>query len=49
MTVLQSFDMVLLNFINNYFHNPFLDKLMVILTSLGDMGLIWILTQSTVL
>ncbi len=43
MTVIQNLDWLVLNFINNYFHNPFLDKLMIILTSLGDMGLIWII------
>lgn len=44
MTVIQSLDLVFLNFINNnFFHNSFMDKLMIILTSLGDMGLIWIL------
>jgi undecaprenyl-diphosphatase len=43
MTFIQSFDWGILNFINNYLHNPLLDKSMVMLTSLGDRGLIWIL------
>ncbi|AHF06084.1 phosphatase PAP2 family protein [Desulfitobacterium metallireducens] len=42
MNFIQSFDWGFLNFINN-FHNPFMDQLMIILTFLGNLGLIWIL------
>lgn len=40
--ILESFDNAILLFINNMLHNPVLDKLMVFITSLGNLGLIWI-------
>lgn len=40
--MIQKIDIAILEFINNNFHNPILDKLMPIITSLGDSGMIWI-------
>jgi undecaprenyl-diphosphatase len=43
MALIQQIDNNILFFIKNNMHNPILDKLMVLLTSIGNMGLIWIL------
>ena len=37
-----NFDLKILDFIAEYMHNPFLDKLMPIVTRLGSAGIIWI-------
>lgn len=42
MTILKAFDLTVLNFIYNNMHGNVLDRIMVIVTSLGDMGLVWI-------
>lgn len=43
MDILRNFDMETLNFINNNLHSPIMDKFMIIMTSIGNGGLIWIL------
>ncbi|WP_300383881.1 phosphatase PAP2 family protein [Clostridium sp.] len=43
MNILQNFDSEILKFINDNFNSPIMDKIMVIVTSLGNGGLIWIL------
>ncbi|MCF0147579.1 MAG: phosphatase PAP2 family protein, partial [Clostridium sp.] len=40
--IINNLDISILNFIRNNFSNLFMDKLMVVITSLGDRGLIWI-------
>lgn len=42
MSLIQRFDNTILLFIKNNMHNSIMDKVMVIITSLGNMGLIWI-------
>lgn len=42
MTIIKIFDLSILNFIYNNMHGYILDRLMVIVTSLGNMGLIWL-------
>lgn len=42
MSLIQKFDNTILLLIKNNMHNPIMDKVMVIITSLGNMGLIWI-------
>lgn len=39
---LQIFDMKALNYINKHWRNSFLDKLIPIITALGNLGLVWI-------
>lgn len=41
-SILQNIDLNILEIINQYIHNPVLDKIMVGLTTLGDGGLLWI-------
>lgn len=41
--MLQNFDLMLLEWISNNLHNPILDKIFIVLTTLGDNGLIWII------
>jgi undecaprenyl-diphosphatase len=41
--MIQKIDIAILQFINNNLQNPILDKLMPIITSLGDSGMIWII------
>ncbi len=41
--IINKFDISILNFIRNNFSNEFMDKLMVVITALGDRGLIWII------
>lgn len=41
-TFIQNIDNIILNFIDTMFHSPFMDKLMPIVTRLGDKGFIWI-------
>lgn len=43
MDILRNFDMETLNFINNNLHSPIMDKFMILITSIGNVGLIWIL------
>lgn len=38
----QSFDKKVLNYINMHFRNSFFDRTMPLVTSLGNLGLIWI-------
>ena len=40
--LINKLDINILHFIRNNFSNLFMDKLMVIITSLGDKGFIWI-------
>jgi len=40
--LIQNFDIGILNFINDYFHNPIMDKIMTTITSIGNAGFIWI-------
>lgn len=40
--LIQKFDVEILNFINNYCHNPIMDKIMTAITSIGNAGFIWI-------
>lgn len=42
-SLIQKFDICILTFINNNMHYPIMDKAMVIVTSLGNMGIIWII------
>lgn len=49
MTVIQQIDWIILDLIKNYFHNPFLDKVMILITSLGNIGFIWVLIASILL
>jgi undecaprenyl-diphosphatase len=41
--MIQKIDIAMLQFINNNLQNPVLDKLMPIITSLGDSGMIWVI------
>lgn len=41
--LIQRLDNSILFFINNNMHNPILDKVMVVFTSLGNNGFIWII------
>lgn len=38
----QEIDIIILNFIDRYFKSPLLDKIMTIITSLGNCGIVWI-------
>lgn len=38
-----SIDRFIIAFVQNYIHNPFLDKIMPFITWLGNIGLIWII------
>jgi len=49
MTVLKAFDLYILNFIYNNLHNYLMDRLMVAATSLGNMGLIWIIISAVLI
>lgn len=40
--LIQSIDIEILKFINDNLHNTIMDKLMIIITSIGNAGLIWI-------
>lgn len=40
--IINKLDINILHFIRNNFSNVFMDKLMILVTSLGDKGLIWI-------
>lgn len=40
--IISNLDINILNFIRDNLSNPVMDKLMVVITSLGDKGLIWI-------
>lgn len=40
--LIQKFDVQILNLINNYCHNPIMDKIMTTITSIGNAGFIWI-------
>lgn len=40
--LIQNFDTGILDFIKDYLHNPFMDKIMPTITSLGNAGFIWI-------
>lgn len=42
MNLIQKFDVYILELIKNNMHDPFLDKAMIVITSLGNMGIIWI-------
>lgn len=46
---IQSFDTAVLNFINSYFHNSVLDRIMPLITYIGNMGLIWIIISVVLL
>ncbi len=39
---IQNYDAMILDFICKYSHNTLLDRIMPIITSLGNMGLIWV-------
>ena len=41
-TLLNNFDIGILNFIRDNLTNPIMDKIMVFITSMGDSGFIWI-------
>lgn len=43
MHYIQMMDNTILNFIQNNMHNKVLDKIMIAITSMGNMGLIWII------
>ena len=43
MNLLTQLDINILNFIQNNLTSPFLDKIMTTVTSLGNMGIIWII------
>lgn len=43
MKLLQNLDMEILYFINNHLRNPVFDKVMIVFTFLGDVGVVWIL------
>lgn len=40
---IQHFDLKILEWISNNLHNPILDKIFIVLTTLGDNGFIWII------
>lgn len=40
--LIQNLDLGILRFINDNLHNPIMDKIMVIITTLGNKGAIWI-------
>lgn len=40
----MSYDLALNLFINRYLSNPFFDAIFIVLTKLGDYGILWILT-----
>jgi undecaprenyl-diphosphatase len=42
MNSIQEFDNFLLLYIKNYLHTPFMDRVMVLFTTLGNMGIVWI-------
>ena len=41
--VLQNLNIEILKFINDNFHSPIIDKFMIMITSIGNVGFIWIL------
>ena len=41
---IQEIDAYILELIYNYCHNEILDKFMIFITTLGNMGAIWIIT-----
>ncbi|WP_282926460.1 phosphatase PAP2 family protein [Helcococcus kunzii] len=41
-TIINKFDFSILKFIQENFKSPFMDKLMVFFTSIGDMAVVWI-------
>lgn len=43
LALLQNLDINILNFISNHFHNSILDKIMPVITILGNNGMIWII------
>lgn len=49
LSVLSAFDMKILNFIKDFCHTPVLDRVMPMITFLGDSGLIWILISAALL
>lgn len=42
MDSLQSMDIMILTQLRNFFHAPWLDRLMILISTLGDNGLLWI-------
>lgn len=40
---IMNIDKSIIEFVRDYLHNPFLDKIMPFITSLGNIGLIWII------
>ena len=46
---IQDFDIAVLNFINSYCHNPVLDRIMPLITYLGDMGFVWVIISVVLL
>lgn len=49
MNAITQFDFSILNFIQNHWQCEFLDVVMPFITTLGDMGFIWILTSVVLL
>ena len=41
---MSNIEFMILDFIQNYIRNPILDKVMVFITTLGNSGMIWIVT-----
>ena len=41
-SLINNIDINILNFIRENFSNPVMDKLMIIITNLGNVGFIWI-------
>lgn len=41
--IITNLDSVILQYIQNNFHSPFMDKVMIIFTHLGEQGAIWII------
>lgn len=44
-----SIDRFIIEFVQKYIHNPFLDKIIPFITSLGNVGLVWIIISITLL
>lgn len=43
LSIIQQIDIYILNFIQDYLHNPIADKVMIYITMIGDKGLVWII------
>ncbi len=43
MSIIQNFDINILNFISHHLHNSLLDKIIPVITTLGNNGMIWII------